>query len=198
MRTETKTRNLYTFDELSEMAKNKAIEKERQYQSENFEHEFVYEDAQQIFQILGFEFTDTKQPFYYSGFSSQGDGACIASARYSFKRESMLELKQYCNDEILFTIAKELSKLQRKTFYTLNANIKHSGYYYHERSMSIDSECEKGTFDHKEFDELVSRLCQWLYKQLESEYDYRTSYNACKEELEDKTEIEYDLDGNVA
>lgn len=197
MRQETTTRNLYTFEELSETAKQRAIEKEQQYQSENFGHEYVYEDAQQIFEILGFTFTDEKQPFYYSGFSSQGDGACIASARYSFKRESMLELKQYCNDETLFAIAKELQALQRKTFYTLTASIKHSGHYYHERSMSIDSECEKGTFDYKEFDELVTRLCHWLYKQLESEYDYRTSYDTCKEELKDKTEIEYTETGKA-
>ena len=35
MRQETTTRNLYTFDELTEKAKDNAIEKEQQYQSDS-------------------------------------------------------------------------------------------------------------------------------------------------------------------
>jgi len=196
MRQETTTRNLYTFDELTEKAKDNAIEKEQQYQSENFEHEYIYDDTKQIFEILGFTFTDEKQPFYYSGFSSQGDGACIASARYSFKRESMLELKQCCSDKTLFAIAKELQALQRKTFYTLSANITHYGRYYHERSMRIEINFEKGNCQASDFDGLVTRLCKWLYKQLNNKYDYRTPYDTCKEYLKDDIDCEYDEKGN--
>ena len=86
MRVDIKATNVFKFSELSESAQQTALEKQASFESEVFDHECIYDDAMTIFKLIGFEFNDEKQPFYYSGFSSQGDGACIANASYSFAK----------------------------------------------------------------------------------------------------------------
>jgi len=48
MRTETTTRTIYTFDELSDSAKDKALDNCRDYEVENDWWEQVYEDASEV------------------------------------------------------------------------------------------------------------------------------------------------------
>lgn len=189
----TKQYEVYSLDEVLE----KAIERQRDI---NVDHEWwdcTYEDAKTIFELIGFTFNDEKQPFYFSGFSSQGDGACINKASYSYNKGALRAIKDYApQDTDLHQIVKALQELQRSAFYTGTASIYHSGHYYHEQSMSIDSECEKGMFDGSEFEEIIVDLCCWLYKQLEDQYDYLTSEEAILETLQ-ANEYEFDVDGNI-
>ena len=180
----TKTINIYSFNELSEDAQQKAIDK---YRNQEVDYDFVVEDAQTIFTILGYEFTDTNQPFYFSGFYSQGDGACIASAHWSYQKGCLKKIQDYAplNYE-LHKIAKDLQKFASTSFYTVTASIRHSGHYYHEISMSYDLDCEKGSFDEDTFRDLTADLCKWLYNQLENEYEHQTSDEATKEWLQDQ------------
>ena len=65
--------NVYKFNELSDKAKEYARDKYR----ENFDFslcsDYVFEECKELFKLLGV----SVDRFYYSGFSSQGDGACL-------------------------------------------------------------------------------------------------------------------------
>ena len=180
MRTEIIEKTVYTLDEVKDaaIAANWDI---------NIDHDWwdcVYDDAKTIFEMIGFNFAAEEQPFFFSGFSSQGAGACINKAYYQYKKGALKAIKAYVPaDAGLHKIVKELQNLRKKTFYTITASIRHSGRYYHERSMAIDAECEKGIFDASDFDDVVADLCHWLYRQLEKEYDYLTSAEAIEETL---------------
>lgn len=189
----TYTKEVYSLDEVKE----KALEKNWDINVDYEWWDCTYEDAQTIFELIGFTFHDEKQPFYFSGFSSQGDGACIDKASYRYQKGALKAVKDYApQDTDLHFIAKALQDMQRKAFYTGTASIRHSGHYYHERSMAIDSECEKGMFDESDFSELVSDLCKWLYRNLEKEYDYLTSEEVILETLQ-ANEYEFDASGNI-
>lgn len=181
MRQETTT--IYTFNELTPDMQQEVLDSCRDFNTDYGWHEFIYDDAQAVFEILGFDFQD-KQRFYFSGFCSQGDGACIALAKYSYNKGMVKQIKEYApQDTELHEIAQRLQRLQAGAFYTITADIRHSGRYHHERAMSIDSECERGSFAESDFKDIVSDLCLWLYKQLETEYDWLTSDESIKETI---------------
>ena len=212
MRTETRTRTLYKFSELSPEAQRRALEKQAQYEAEDFDPEFVYDDAATIADLFGLDL-DTRyislmngstipEPIiYYSGFSSQGDGACFEGS-YSYKPGSLKAVKDYAGqDERLHRIVKALQDIQRKNFYQLTARCKHSGHYYHSGCMSVDverSDDKEMTADAEEtVKECLRDFADWIYKQLENEYDYRTGEEACREAIE-ANEYEFTEKGDMA
>lgn len=193
MKTRTKIENVYSLEDV----KQKALEKHWDINVDYDWWDCTYEDATTIFEMIGFTFHDEKQPLYFSGFSSQGDGACINKAYYEYRKGALKAVKNYApGDTDLHQIVKAFQDLQRKAFYTGTASIRHSGHYYHERSMVINVECEKGMFDDDDFRELVSDLCHWFYKQLENEYDCLTSEEAILETLR-ANEYDFDEEGNI-
>ena len=151
MRTETTTRTLYKFSELSPEAQQHALEEQSRFESEVFDPEYIYDDAATIADLFGLDICQTRETrtngehyyaptIYYSGFSSQGDGACFEGT-YSYKPGSLKAVKDYAGqDERLHRIVKALQDIQRKNFYQLTARCKHSGHYYHSGCMSVDVE----------------------------------------------------------
>ena len=198
MRTATKRTDVYTFDELSESAKETAMQ---WYREGAFDYEWWdFEDAKQIGKIIGIDIDN----IFFSGFSSQGDGACFEGS-YAYKIGSVKNLKEYAPlDKTLHQIALDLSKAQRKRFYQLSANVKQSGHYMHEMCTDIT------VFDHTDefhtlhadavsddsITEPLRDFMRWIYKQLESEYDYLNSDKAVKESIE-ANEYEFDEYGNI-
>jgi hypothetical protein len=72
---------VYRFSELSEEAKEKSIETNRDINcGDSFWSECVIEDAKEQAKTIGIDIDH----IYYSGFSSQGDGACF-DGRYLYK-----------------------------------------------------------------------------------------------------------------
>ena len=125
---------------------------------------------------------------YYSGFWSQGGGACF-EGHYEYKAGAVKAVKEYAPlDKDLHRIVKALQDIQRKNFYQLTARCKHSGHYYHSGCMSVDVERSDGkemTADAEEtVEECLRDFADWIYRQLENEYDYRTSEEACREAIE--------------
>lgn len=188
---------IYSFSELSEESKEKAISNVRD--NENYLSydwwDSVYEDFRQIAKITGIYIAD----IYFSGFSSQGDGACFTGA-YAYKSGALKELKKYApKDEKLHAIVKSLQEVQSKYFYKLSAQITHNGRYYHSNSVSIDvlHENENVTLpytknyrDDTGIDEALRGLMEWLYSTLEKEYDYLMSDEAVIEHVE-ANELEF-------
>jgi hypothetical protein len=185
-------KTIYSLDEVKEQA----IEKNWDI---NIDHEwwhFVYDDAVTVFEMLGYSLNE-KHPFFFSGFSSQGDGACINRASWAYKAGCVKAIRDYApQDNELHRIARELQNIAANSFYTGTASIWQSGYYYHEISMLFATDCEKGYFDEDNFQDVTADLCRWLYKMLEAEYNYLTSEEAIEETLR-CNDYEFDEYGNI-
>lgn len=198
--TETK---LFSFDELSEDAKLKALESESQAQAENFEPDYIYEDAKTIGELIGIQFdirskNNPKSPdvpcIYYRGFSSQGDGACFEGS-YKYNPGSVKAIKSHApNDKTLHGIVERLQAIQKKHFYKLRAKCKHSGHYYHSGCMQVevyhyDDQYRDIGDSEEEIRQELREFAEWIYSQLEKEYDYQTGKENCTERLRDEGEI---------
>lgn len=218
-RIETTTRTLYPFDELSDKAKERALEKQAEFEGEVFDAADSYEDFENIAKILGITFEQRavllrngKKLFEpcisYSGFWSQGDGASYEGS-YAYRKGCSKLIRAYApTDTKLHRIADELTVLQKPFMYGLEATITTRGNYSHSGTMQVevthvrDNERSSSNWtDVSKVEEPLTQLLRdfadWMYRQLEKEYEYRTSEEACKESIE-ANEYEFDEKGNLA
>ena len=183
---------VYTFDELDERSQERARDWYRQASAHDDWHVTVFEDFERICEILGVDLatravrlfgggTRAKPCIWFSGFASQGDGACFEGS-YSYRKGASRAIRAYApRDERLAAIADQLQQIQRKNLYALEARVTHRGRYYHEYSMEISVERNSGrsqppTADAEEgVSEALRDLARWLYRQLEQEYDHQMS-----------------------
>lgn len=183
---------VYPFDELSDHARDKARAWYREGGLDYDWHEFVFEDFQKVAEILGIRFkTRTvrlmgggtrQQPcIWFSGFWSQGDGACF-EGRYVYRKSASAAIRAHApRDAELHRIADGLKAVQRRNFYQLYADIDHRGHYYHDGCMEIvvrrDSPSWQDMTDDAEeaVTEALRDLARWLYCQLDREYEFLTS-----------------------
>lgn len=191
---------VYRLDELSDPAKDKA---RAWYRDGGFDYDWydaVYEDFQRIAEILGIRFKTRTLRFmgggsrqepriFFSGFWSQGDGACWEGF-YSYRKNASAEIRSYApQDTILHGIADALQAVQRRNFFQLRAEASHRGRYSHECCMAISVERDSPTWQDMTADaeevvtEALRDLARWLYRQLEHEYEYLTSDEAVDETI---------------
>lgn len=195
-----KETKLYQFFELSEDAQERAIENLHFLNVEDsFWYEFTLENATEVGKILGIQ-TDPKHIFF-SGFSSQGDGACF-EGRYSYKKGSRKEIRNYApQDSELHSIAHNLYLLQRRYGFTLWAESSHTGRYSHPGSVSIQVDCgesyQLSQEDEESLEEILRDFMYWIYHTLEKEYDYLTSKEAIQETIE-ANEYEFTEEGKLS
>jgi len=175
MRTITST--VYLFSELSETAKEVARDWFRQTVfSDPCDWEHVYEDAIECGQLLGIDITK----IYYSGFSSQGDGACFIGS-YKYQKGAVTAIKAHApQDTKLHQIAYGLQSVQKRHFYQLKASCTHSGHYQHSGCMHVDVSKDTEVYNDYGEDEITQLLrdfADWIYiyTLLETEYDYQMS-----------------------
>lgn len=162
---------VYKFDELSDDAKEKAREWYRNGSLDYDWYNSVYEDAKTCGALIGIEI----DKIYFSGFSSQGDGACF-EGEYQYKKGALKAIKEHApKDTELHNIAMELQKEQRKHFYSLGARAEHSGYYYHSGCMHVDVFNRDGDIDNDVITDQLRYFADWIYSQLEKEYDFLNS-----------------------
>lgn len=192
---------VYTFNELDERARERARDWYRQASADDDWHEFVFEDFERVCGILGMELatrsvrlygggTRQKPCIWFSGFSSQGDGACFEGS-YSYRKGAVREIRAYApKDDRLAVIADQLQRIQRKNLYALEARITHCGRYYHEHSMAVSVERVSGNYQPPTSDaedivaEALRDLARWLYRQFKREYEYQTSDEVVEETIE--------------
>ena len=177
---------IYTFDELSESAKEKAREWYRDGQLDYDWWEFVYDDADKIASIIGIDI-DRKgkntPAIYFSGFWSQGDGACFeGSYRYKKGWRSALLHEFGPGDTLneLLSIGQSLQEIQSKQFYKLEATCRHSGHYQHSGCMSVDVEHAEDRYRdigdaEDEIRDQLRLFADWIYDRLKQEHDWLTS-----------------------
>lgn len=205
-------KTIYKFDELSDKAKERAREWWRGCENQDFHTEFAYEDFERMGNILGIEFTQRQiklmgggvrhEPtIYYSGFCSQGDGACFEGS-YSYAKGAEKKIKSETGDSEheLVRIAHELQVIQRRHFYRLEATVKHRGHYYHEFCTEIDVDgnndrnCLGNDTTCEAVRELLRAFMKWMYRSLEREYEWRMA----DEQVDDAitgNEYEFNEDG---
>ena len=189
-------KTLYTFDELDDSAKETA----RQWYREGaFDWEWWdFEDSKACGKILGIDI----DKIYFSGFASQGDGACFEGS-YSYAKGAVKAIKAYApTDKTLHQIAEDLQSIQRRYFYQLSASVKHSGHYYHENCTEISVSDDRdgygwdaGIEAEDAITEALRDFMRWIYRQLESEYEYINSDEAVDESIL-INEYTFDEEGN--
>jgi hypothetical protein len=186
---ETREYKVYEFNELSALGKEQAIEKFRENNLDYKWWDCTYEDVKEIGALMGIEISN----IYFSGFYSQGDGACFEGC-YNHRLGSTKDLIKYApmNSEV-HEMSRALSIIQKPYFYQLSAAVTHSGQYYHENcaNISVMGEWEQGEYGYDEafkdteiaITEVLRDFMKWIYKALESDYDYLQSDGAIKETL---------------
>lgn len=131
--------------------------------------------------------TRQKSCIWFSGFASQGDGACFEGS-YSYRNGASHAIRAYApRDARLAAITDQLQQIQRKNLYALEARLTHRGRYYHEHSMEISVERNSDRYQPPTAEaedgvsEALQNLARWLYRQLEKEYDHQMSSDVVDE-----------------
>ena len=206
--------NVFQYDELDDRAKERAREwYSRRVFEDSCDWEFVYEDAAEVADILGIDLRQRRvqlmggghryEPsIYFSGFWSQGDGACFEGT-YRYAKGATKKIREYApQDKELHRIADELQAVQRKHFYHLIASMNHTGHYCHSGCMSVEVEHNEDRYRdisdaEDDIRQLMRDFADWIYECLSDEYDYQTSDSAVEETIR-ANEYEFDEDGERA
>jgi hypothetical protein len=81
--------------------------------------------------------TRSKPCIWFSGFWSQGEGACF-EGYWSHAKGAVARIRDYApQDATLHSIADRLKAIQRRNFYQLAAEISRRGHYYHARRHHV-------------------------------------------------------------
>lgn len=183
---------VYQLAELDEPAREAA---RAWYREGGFDYDWydgVYADFEEICTILGIALRTRPVRLmgggsrgapciYFSGFWSQGDGACF-EGHYAYARQAPAKIRDYApKDAVLHQIADALQAAQRSHFYQLRAEVRHRGRYYHEYCMGIAVGRDSATYQEvtggaeDAVIEALRDLARWLYRQLEAEYEHLSS-----------------------
>jgi hypothetical protein len=207
-RQDTVTTTVYTYAELSDEAKEKARDR---YRENNLDYEWwdsVYEDAVTMAALMGIEIDtrrDGKGPaISFSGFSSQGDGACF-DGTYRYRKGALKALEAaaptghqdeatgewvFHNSNIkLQLICRDLQLIQRPFLYKLQATVKQRGHYYHSGCTHIEvTHADDPYRDIGDAEDGIAQALRdfmdWIYARLEAEYDALNSDEAIEDSIE--------------
>ena len=199
----------FTFEQLSDKAKDRA--RQAYLESDPYDYdwwEFTCEDADRIASLMGIDIKRetlknargsrfSRLSIYFSGFSCQGDGACLEGDWSPLEHPGAMvrKVRAYApRDKDLHKIALALGKLSRdaKHFEYVRTTITHRGNYYHSRSVDIETEIEmpheyehwcdfkqaafhavtKGFFDRvdEEVKDALRAFMDWIYQRLSDEW----------------------------
>jgi hypothetical protein len=182
----TKTITLYSFDELSARAKEKARSWWRESSAgDSFWSESTIEDAKEQGKFMGLDISN----IYFSGFSCQGDGACFEGSWNASDVKPGETAKDWGDSPATTKIKRIASSFEElaKKYPEASFNVKHSGHYSHKYCtlffVSLGEELDNNeNFTQKELSEAEGEIIeaardymQWIYRQLETEYEYQNS-----------------------
>lgn len=180
----TKEITLYTYDELSDSAKDKARDWWNGCRDE-FDYEFVIEDFKEVAKLLGINFK-THTVRLMSGASRQdaniwwsldycqSDYAAF-EGWWTYAPAMAKKIRDYApQDSTLHGITDTLADVQRRHFYKLEAAVTYHHYYglQVEVGHTEDRYREIPDADYKTVKEAMKDLCQWLYHQLQTQDEW--------------------------
>ncbi|WP_249538209.1 hypothetical protein, partial [Escherichia coli] len=165
------TTTVYTLNELSSTAQEKARDGYRQHHADSNWYENVYEDFREVCGIFGIDLRQRvfrlsngrfmEEPsIWFSGFCSQGDGACF-EGRWHWQPATVRRIRKYAPQEHeLHRIADALQAVQKRNFWQLQAEIHHRGRYCHPYSMD---NCERRGWRECSCYILITACCMWVF-----------------------------------
>lgn len=188
----------YKYDELSDKAKEQARNWWLQGGLDYEWHDCTVDDCTSALEMAGFSGVE----IHFSGFWSQGDGACFVGG-YEHKKGALNAVKkEFPQWEALHQLAERLQLINRRYFYQLAFELVKTGHgYSHENTVTVDYVERLGGYGIKEdlSDELID-ICrdfmQEIYRMLESEYDYLTSVESVEDSIL-ANEYEFTVDGSI-
>lgn len=174
---------VFNFSELSDAAKESARDWYRR--GAEFDAEHTIDDAKQCASIIGI----SADQVYFSGFSSQGDGAQFTGS-YEYEKGSAKAIRAHAPlDTELHRIADRLADVQKLYFYGISAHVTSHGHYSHEYCTDIDVRVDSATNRDLDDDtietvkELLRDYMRWIYSNLNNEWDYHNSDKAVDENI---------------
>ena len=208
-----KQTKVYRYDELSDKAKEKARDWYREGNCEDtYWSESVIDDAATVAGFLGLGINQTayktmggetkyEPAVYFSGFWSQGDGACVEGT-WRASDVKVDELKEYApQDKELHRIVDGLAEIA-KEYPDGYFKVTHRGHYSHSGCTAFDVELPTEQENELEYDapeykllqvklgededtliELARDFMNWIYGQLEKEWTYQNSDEQVEESI---------------
>ena len=188
---QTKIINTYNITELAPSAKERALEWLREGLDYEW-YDFVFDDAKKWAAILGIEIGD----IYFS----MDVGACF-NGRFSYAKGWKKALKAYAPiDAELLRIGQELQEIQKPFLYQIGGTVGSNGRYYTTICGSADINGRFADVPDSAIDALsqvFTDLASWIYKNLQTEYEYLTS-EECLIENAKANGYAFDSDGRIA
>lgn len=202
----------YEFKELSDKAKERAREWYREHNcDDDFWSEYVIDEAVEQGQLMGITFEERQVPLmsgktrgkpciWWSGFSSQGDGACFEGAWHAGDVKADKVADGWGDDPAtteIKRIAHEFGEIAKK-YPESSFTVTHRDRYYHERSVDYyfesfpdgDIGSDWPSEKREEYEGVIEELkeasrdfMRWIYRRLEKEYDYRNSDECADEDI---------------
>lgn len=190
----TKTVNLFTFDELSDSAKEKARQWWRECSvGDSFWSECIEDEAKEQGENMGLDINN----IYFSGFYSQGSGACFKGTWHACDVKAGETAKEWGDSPPtteIKRIASEFEELAR-AWPESSFSVEHRGHYSHEFCTYFDVSLGEDADNNEEVspeqwreasDSLIKTArdyMRWIYKQLEKEYEYQNSDECVDENI---------------
>jgi hypothetical protein len=189
--------DVFTIDELSDSAKQNAREWWVNLMGTEDYAEYVISDALEILERLGVQVKthpvrlygggERSEPcIWWSGFSCQGDGASFEGL-YRSTGTALTRVKEHAPvDAKLHEIAQELDEAH--ALLPTTVAITTHGNYCHSGTMQFEMDYEGSFEDHAaEVDRRITSalrsFADWIYHQLEKEYEYQASDEQVDETL---------------
>lgn len=191
---------VYKFDELPEEVQAKVLEREWDWNVAWLDWWDVSLDFW-VEKLAAYGFINAK--VYFSGFSSQGDGACFdADVDLNVLTNHMFyEATTYkeARDWRAINLAVDRGLIYDASIYTTNHHYSHENCRRLTVNYLLLQDCqttERFSNMLDDLDELRRDLCQEIYSSLRQEYDYLTSEEAIKESLI-ANEYEFNIEGDM-
>jgi hypothetical protein len=216
MRTYTEEKTAYKFEELSQSAKDRAVQGYRENEMHDGWWDCVYEDYTQKCNAAGFN----DPGFRFSGFWSQGDGASF-SCSFCFTGDDALQFLTSEQEQKYkaLQVAARFSGMGQPPELSFSGSItSRDNHYCHAYCMRVSSDYETWVSAEfqpdsveeaiAEFDALIGDepfeaileaardMANDLYRDLEKEYEYLTSEETVAE-MSKANEREYDEHGKL-
>ena len=169
----------FDFSELSETARENARNNYREYGLNDDWYSPLIDDWKKGLELLGIDASN----IFFSGFWSQGDGACF-ECFYSYRKGWRKALNSEFGGslgDILLSAGARLQALQRPLFYRLIATVSQYGRYMHHYSTIFDVDPDGILSDESavavedELKGILRGLMREIYSSLEREYNYLSS-----------------------
>ena len=209
----TQHKEVWFFDELSDQAKDKAREWYRNGQLNYDWWDVVYDNVETAAPYLGIEIdkkpvklmsgkTRYDPAIYFSGFASQGDGACFLGIWRAKTMKTTIELSaEYPTNKELQRIHAQLWGVKQEFPNAVCTSSHSSNNYSHKRSTALEAILDEDRDYNKEecepVEELLVDFMQWIYKLLEDEYEWLNSNEQVDESIT-ANEYEFTKEGGRA